>query len=218
MRAAGRSGVRRLLERKEQPVFGLNLDLQEYISESLMAEGWQPRRMVSPIRPGSKWVLIGPRLRGRLVMTSDRHSGSAWLSSVRVVRPGHLTVPNWQTLVSCASSGMVLAMARVAEIVPDNEPIAWSRLRLNRRLRALGWQRSSGWPRSLVEVRTEWTSSTGAYQLVVPSRRDRRIGGAKMTGPDVLVGLAESTPVGVVAALADAVAARRMIGAGEGPR
>ncbi|WP_194911458.1 hypothetical protein [Catenulispora rubra] len=186
----------------------LNSDVQRYISESLMADLWQTRQIAHPSYPGSKWVLVGPQLRGRLVMMSDLFDSNARLSISSAPRSGH-TAPDWQLVARFASAEMVLAMARVAETASDVEPVAWSRRLLNRRLRAVGWKRDTGRLRTLFSSTTVWESPCGCYRLGVSAKSGHHVRTAELCGPDTLVTIGATTPVAVVASLAEAVAKSR---------
>ncbi|WP_194924162.1 hypothetical protein [Catenulispora pinisilvae] len=183
----------------------LNPDVQRRISESLMADRWQAREMARPGHPSSKWILVGPQMRGRLVMINDLFGTGAHLASSTAPYSGRI-VPNWQVRARFASAEMILAMARVAETASDDEPVAWSRRRLHRRLRDVGWKRVTSCLRVLFGTTTQWTTPDGTYRLTVSVQSGYRARSAVLTGPDARVSIAPTTPVAVVVSLAEAVA------------
>ncbi|MEY9888400.1 hypothetical protein ABIA31_002040 [Catenulispora sp. MAP5-51] len=182
----------------------LSSDVQRYISESLLADLWQTRQIAHPSYPGSKWVLVGPERRGRLVMMSDLFDASVRLSTSSAPRSGHIA-PDWQLVARFASAEMILAMARVAETAPDTEPIAWSRRLLNRRLQAIGWNRVTGRFRAWFGSTTVWESPCRMYRLGVSVQPGYRVRTAELCGFDVQVEIGATTPVAVVISLAEAV-------------
>lgn len=182
----------------------LNPAVQRHISESLIADRWQTRQIAHTSFPGSKWVLVGPQLRSRLVMSSDIFDASARLSTSEVRRPGQ-AVQQWQLVARLASAEMILAVARVAETASDSEPVAWSRRRLHRHLRIIGWRRTTGRLRAIFGTETMWESPGGTHRLTVFSPSSRHADAADLSGPDVLVSIGPTTPVTVVASLADAI-------------
>jgi hypothetical protein len=184
----------------------LNSDVQRHISESLMADRWETRQIAHPSYPGSKWVLVGPGRRGRLVMMADLFDASARLSTSSAPRTGHVA-PDWQLVARFASAEMVLAMARVAETAPDTEPVAWSQRLLNRRLRAIGWRRVTGRLRAVFGSTTVWESPCGTYRLGVSVQQGYRVRTAELCGFDADVSIGPTTPVAVVVSLAEAVTA-----------
>lgn len=198
-------------------MYDLNPDVQRHIGESLIADCWQTRQIAHPSYPGSKWVLVGPQLRGRLVMTSDIFDASARLSTSTVTRPGHAE-QDWQIIARFASADMILAMARIAETASDSEPVAWSKGRLNRHLRVLGWRRTTSRLRSVFGATAGWESPDGTYWLTVSSPASDSAFAAELTGPDVGVSISSATPVAVVASLAEAVANGRAVQVEEGTR
>lgn len=186
----------------------LSSDVQRYISKSLTADRWQTRQIAHPSYPGSKWVLVGPESRGRLVMTSDLFDATVRLSTSSAPRSGHIA-PDWQLVARFASAEMILAMARVAETASTAEPIAWSQRLLNRRLRAVGWHRVTGRFSALFGSTTMWESPCGTYRLGVSVQSGYRVRTAELCGFDVLVSIGPTTPVAVVVSLADAISTSR---------
>ena len=184
----------------------INSDVQRHVSESLTADHWQTRQIAHPSYPGSKWVLVGPQLRGRLVMMSDLFDASARLSTSSAPRSGHVA-PDWQLTARFASAEMILAMARVAETASHAEPVAWSRRLLNRRLRAVGWDRVTGPFSAVFGSSTVWESPCGTYRLGVSVQAGYRVRTAELCGPDALVLIGPTTPVAVVVSLAGVISA-----------
>ncbi|MEZ0107927.1 hypothetical protein ABH920_001919 [Catenulispora sp. EB89] len=186
----------------------LNSDVQRYISESLMADLWQTRQIAHPSYPGSKWVLVGPQHRGRLVMMTDLFEASARLAVSGAPLSGHVA-PDWHLEARFASAEMILAMARVAETASNAEPVAWSQHLLNRRLRAVGWNRVTGRIRALFGSTAEWESPGGNYRLKVSVHPEHRARTAELWGPEALVSIGATTPVAVVVSLAEAISGKR---------
>ena len=186
----------------------LNSDVQQRISESLMADRWQTRQIAHPSYPGSKWVLVGPQRRGRLVMMTDLFDASARLAVSGAPLSGHVT-PEWHLEARFASAEMILAMARVAEAASNTEPIAWSQRLLNRRLRAVGWNRTTGRIRALFGSTTEWESPGGTYRLKVSVHPGHGVRTAELWGPNTLVSIGATTPVTVVVSLAETISGNR---------